>query len=468
MEQERHEREEAQQRLEALPPTFVVHTVHGTFARKATWIEPESTLCQTLRENLGWRARIEPFRWSGRNSVNARARAADEFRAHLAGTREAFPEAEHLVIAHSHGGNVVLMALDTEARAEQVLGVVTLATPFLHAEDRSKSSEDLIDIGTGFFAGLFAGWAVLFYGFYRGMGWDLWPWALGAIGLSMLIMFLGAWAIERMRRHAQHVSHQMPSTALKPDQLSVVRVQGDEAIALLAGARLAGTLADLLWAITGARAFRVVDRLLNFIDYGQMRSWEETFRRKTAEKYFGASHSLGFTYPPPPSPLVAPPELFANSRSLSETFADNTGYTVGQVIFQVSAIGLTQAFQNGSPEIQALALSAAGLYALPAAFALGVVLLGVPFAFLSSASLFFCGFKMPFAGPYLHVTAEPSPLGTWSVTQFDASVQDGGLFHSKAYEDYRVPPFIAEWVQGRTRKDERPPVSAQPEAEPQV
>lgn len=441
--------EEERKRLEALPPRYVVHTIHGTFARKAAWIHADSALCQQLRRSLGWRAAVEPFVWPRHGfSVQARWRAAQDFRDHLDRQIQAYrtardtyrdqhpeydePEAEHVVIAHSHGGNIAFMALDTPERAAQVLGVVTLGTPFLEAQVREKKSEELIDLGTGLFSGLFAGWAVLFYGYAQGLAWSLWPWALGAVLLMVLLLSGGAWILQLMQKHAERIRRRMPRTALAPEQVAIIRVQGDEALALIAGARLAGTLADLLWAITGARAFGLVEKMLNTIDYAKIRTLNQEMRdRILMRESRRVAPSLDPFQPP--------------KRDWREG--------LGAATTQALAAGLMFLIEHGTPEQQMWAMVAAGVYILPAALAVLAVLLGVPFAFLTSASLLPCGPTVPFVGPYLRVTAEPSPLGTWSVTQYDASGQDTGLFHSRAYDDYRVPPFIGRWVEARMQKE---------------
>ena len=132
----------------------------------------------SVRELLGWRARIQPFRWSGHNSVSARWEAALRLRETVAQSSREFPGAHQVVVAHSHGGNVALWAFSDPAAAARVLKVIALSTPFLTA--RRRPHADLIDIGTGLFASLFVVLAVLFLSVYRGHGLSSWPWALGA------------------------------------------------------------------------------------------------------------------------------------------------------------------------------------------------------------------------------------------------------------------------------------------------
>ena len=116
-------------------PKRVVTLVHGTWAKDTDWVKPDSKLCQGL-------ARIDPspvvrrFQWSGANSHRARLRAADALAKQLEETFAEFPEAEHHLIAHSHGGNVALYAFRNPTICDRIASVVCLATPFIHARVR--------------------------------------------------------------------------------------------------------------------------------------------------------------------------------------------------------------------------------------------------------------------------------------------------------------------------------------------
>jgi hypothetical protein len=68
------------------------------------------------------------FRWSGANSVFHRARAADELTRLLASDPD---NANSIVIAHSHGGNVAFRALSKLGTRGARITLITLATPFL-------------------------------------------------------------------------------------------------------------------------------------------------------------------------------------------------------------------------------------------------------------------------------------------------------------------------------------------------
>jgi len=120
--------------------------VHGTWT-KGAWTHAGSEFRARLASKLstaGYDARIEAFPWSGGNSAQARESSdiflAEHFRKHEEDDRSDRP---CLVIAHSHGGNVVVSAMrrrvlefpDTRFR----LGVC-MATPFLTKAPRGLSN----------------------------------------------------------------------------------------------------------------------------------------------------------------------------------------------------------------------------------------------------------------------------------------------------------------------------------------
>jgi hypothetical protein len=149
------------ERLARTEPRIVITMVHGTFASKAPWIRPNSPFSQLLVAKLS-PAVIDPFVWSGGNSVRARAKAVDDLRDRIIEIRKKYPRAQHAFVAHSHGGNVVLSALADLHFAKNTLGVATLGTPFLHASLRER--EPLFGLMDGVVAALFAGIAVFAVG----------------------------------------------------------------------------------------------------------------------------------------------------------------------------------------------------------------------------------------------------------------------------------------------------------------
>jgi hypothetical protein len=122
--------------------------VHGTWGRgpfpkrreaslyppnKRWWFEEGSQFQTRLDKalkgaSLDWR--IRAFHWSGANSVQARDCAARELSKRLTEDLQD-PDANAVIIAHSHGGNVALRALQRLDPVAGKIKLVTLATPFL-------------------------------------------------------------------------------------------------------------------------------------------------------------------------------------------------------------------------------------------------------------------------------------------------------------------------------------------------
>ena len=135
-------------------PSVIAHLVHGTwpaggylahkyprfFRPQPTWFDVGSDFQRAIEEGvpgIEWRA----FKWSGENSEIERRKASRLFADALQRELDAAPDACHVVIAHSHGGNVALWALGQldETKRDKVAGLATMGTPFLHFAARRLS-----------------------------------------------------------------------------------------------------------------------------------------------------------------------------------------------------------------------------------------------------------------------------------------------------------------------------------------
>jgi hypothetical protein len=92
--------------------------------------EFRNRLCAGLSKR-GLSARISPFLWSGANSVRERDKAAQELAEHIRAKQFDHPGSIQVVIAHSHGGNVALRALDQSGVTGDEIFITTIATPFV-------------------------------------------------------------------------------------------------------------------------------------------------------------------------------------------------------------------------------------------------------------------------------------------------------------------------------------------------
>ncbi|PTR29611.1 triacylglycerol lipase [Pseudomonas sp. GV085] len=113
----------------------VITLIHGTFASNAEWITATSEIYKKLSATYP-NASVNMFQWSGGNSHRARTLAGLELASTLETQLSIEPEKKHILIAHSHGGNVALYAMRNKLVASAVTKIVFLSTPFFHAKKR--------------------------------------------------------------------------------------------------------------------------------------------------------------------------------------------------------------------------------------------------------------------------------------------------------------------------------------------
>jgi hypothetical protein len=241
---------------------YVVTLVHGTFARRAGWLENEAPLSRHLERSLPGRVFVTSYHWSGRNSISARLWAAAGLRRDLLSKLRKHPHARHYLVGHSHGGNVILRALRGGAIANRVQGVVLLSTPFLYFRRRDPalvrnflgaSFLALPSLGAFYLRALTDTSALSF----------LFVWALFAAGIFAL------WSRVYPRLHIRAMAMierlSLPDSASMP--LLVLRRPGDEASGVLATASFLAYVLERLWKLVpwlvrwsdrrlGARLFR--------------------------------------------------------------------------------------------------------------------------------------------------------------------------------------------------------------------
>lgn len=134
----------------------IVHLVHGTWGRGVLpvileelgrrprlskskyWFEEGSAFHRGVRQHLGDKdVEFRTFTWSGSNSFAARTHAAAELKLYLEQQFKQEPDAVHLLLGHSHAGNVFVECLTGQAGTPIPARVLTLATPFLAIESTS-------------------------------------------------------------------------------------------------------------------------------------------------------------------------------------------------------------------------------------------------------------------------------------------------------------------------------------------
>lgn len=119
----------------------IVHLVHGTFEPNASWTQPDSEMCKSIKSrnpNIG----ISRFKWDGKNSAFSRKQAAYQLRKHIASS----PAKYNYIIAHSHGAAIVReMSYLRGDIAKKIQGVCLLSPPFIFRRKIKRTSGALIN-----------------------------------------------------------------------------------------------------------------------------------------------------------------------------------------------------------------------------------------------------------------------------------------------------------------------------------
>ncbi len=100
---------------------------------RARWFEVGSRFLSMLHSTLkkfGDVINLDSFIWSGQNSLSHREEASKMLAEHIEITHGKHPESNVLIIAHSHGGNVAVSALN-KIQDLSYIHTVTIGTPFL-------------------------------------------------------------------------------------------------------------------------------------------------------------------------------------------------------------------------------------------------------------------------------------------------------------------------------------------------
>jgi hypothetical protein len=239
-------------------PIAIVSCVHGTWARGSRWPDFEAAVTDALRDCDG-AVEFKYFEWSGRNSLRHRTRAAEALRQSLLQQVAEFPETPHILVAHSHGANVALHALDdggtsvgTAEAVPYVTGVILLSPPILDCK--------LVHNASGAANRLFLG-AVAALPLLTLTALSL-PSAFGFSGTARVastliaaVLWLVLFIPARVRRRAEALARQL---ALPPIDFPglVIQVPGDEATATLSSIAAFDRLARFVRSrILAARGF---------------------------------------------------------------------------------------------------------------------------------------------------------------------------------------------------------------------
>jgi pimeloyl-ACP methyl ester carboxylesterase len=122
-------------------PRWVITLVHGTWGQRSPWAFVGSSFTERLGRLVPGGSHFERFSWGGENWHAERHAAAERLTNHINELIRIFPKARHVVVAHSHGGNIALAALNLAPWIEtQLDALVCLSTPFIAGRTRDTES----------------------------------------------------------------------------------------------------------------------------------------------------------------------------------------------------------------------------------------------------------------------------------------------------------------------------------------
>lgn len=100
--------------------------IHGTFARGASWYNPGGDFWQAIRGSLHPQELLFSFSWSGENTHAARMQGAKELISYI--KHIARPDDLIVLVGHSHGANVAILAANEITEDEHGYTVETIYT----------------------------------------------------------------------------------------------------------------------------------------------------------------------------------------------------------------------------------------------------------------------------------------------------------------------------------------------------
>lgn len=398
----------------------VVTLVHGTWARGYQWPEMRKFLNAHLEKPV----RIDTFdwpvdgtsRWSAKNRADVRTKAASDLRLHLDARLAEHPAARHFIVAHSHGGTIVLSALRNYPQRSRIAGVACLSTPFINVRMRSSPAARLLHLSAGLAT---LGWAS---GLIAGARSDLPEMGIWLLFLGWPLFLLAATlALSYVRRTAVHLCRQSRLPRPFPDlHVLILRSPADETSFALATAQ-AG-----LWLLrTLARRFES----FGIASIGVLRKKGQRVRNRDVIR---VSIALG---------LIEAILL----GGLFGLFSWDAAGSVISGIFDIISI---------HPMVSVIAFwVGAGIAVMVTAYATGIVagsatsVLVFPLVPLAAMTLVpFGGPLFAVTAPFLDISVEPVPTGEWLVNQLPGPSGSKGLKHSLTHSSLAALEALGEWL----------------------
>ncbi len=383
--------------------TITISLLHGTFARGSTWPVIEEEI---RRQFSACDPSITYPPWSGWNTVRARLTAAGMLENHLLGLVRAKPDGDHFIVAHSHGGNIALLALRNPEVRAAVRGVICLSTPFLLCRPRLFPRNGRALYETAAFMGVMA--FVLYIVSRTLAEWNMNN-MFSVVGVATVALLCAIPLFVRWHSRALHFMQRVtPSPHGMP--ILVIRSPSDEASLFLATFQAVAALLSFLWSfISGGWLKLVFSTLLNLGGSGIVRRLLST--TVNILLYWSLAGLLYFV-------LVG---VVWETNAFSASLSERIFVTPGLVLFAALNVPF---------------FASAALF--------------VPFIFLTALLLLPFGPGYSVYAPFIEVSVEQTPdVPCQSVPlpwSDEGTVYSDFLQHSRTHDDPRAASCAVDWM----------------------
>jgi hypothetical protein len=382
----------------------VITLVHGTWARRAKWVRPGSRLRTLLNNHLPGTVLFEVFTWGGRNSARTRQLASEKLALQLSQQLLDYPDAQHFVLGHSHGGSVALKAVEIAGLFHSV-GVICMSTPFFAVSPRNYGG---LREGIAILLGIWVNIQLLCLFF----GSRIIPGSryldLLSIVITLALVVLVGFALVRWRESAWKKGRLFHASAPPGARLMVIRTNGDEASSVIAAFQF------------GAWLLAACVRIYLYV--------------------LGAIHEAS--------------EAFVNRHDKTPGWKVVTFVLLAMALtFCAAFIWVDHPFGNLVSKLIAFVLWGPILYVLLllVAYVADLLLMAtlsclLPFVIgIIVLPVLPIGFDLALISLFFQVSVESVPVGKWRVHQF-ATPPGEFLSHSAAHDDPNVIGAIQRWI----------------------
>jgi hypothetical protein len=403
--------------------TTVITLVHGTWGWFTPFLRSDSVLQNSLKKSLGQNTVFVPFRWSGLNSPRLRSRASKKLGEQLYETFAHYPESRQFIVAHSHGGNVVLKAFDNDPKlSSRIAGVACLSTPFIVANQREHFS-----------ATRSSSWALLAVAVavitiqsvsdrYLEYVLRLPEWMASTLILMCpLIAIFILWWIGKLWRlfGLRTLEHLRYDTDPNLDLL-IIRTSSDEAGTALGSFQIINLLVDRIgYFLNGVHDF------VGSILFREDESWWDRF---PSLKIILLISGIGFIALATPSAILA--YLFRGAAAITPSFVQALLWILLILLLPIAVI------VGGSIFLWMAAFSFQPFFTL-LTFPIYLILIPILAPF---------GVELALSSFWVNVSAEASPVGTWVVNLLRSEVHGFALAHTGIHERLQVASLIGDWA----------------------